>query len=160
MKNRLILCLAVAATMIMYACKKTDDKVIDTNFYMTALNNNNSWTAIPFAGFLGDSLYLQGSNSEKAIMMKIKFGSLGKYPLTGNQSLYVTNIGGDVLSVKYVLRADTVSSVTLTSYDADKQIFEGTFDLSFIQTFPVVTNPAKVSFSNGKFRIRRGAFEL
>ncbi|EHQ25299.1 DUF6252 family protein [Mucilaginibacter paludis] len=157
MKTRLTLSLLFLLTII-YSCKKDHDQPAEeTNFYLTALKSNNAWgTNSTYAGFVNDTLYLQGYGNEETLHMKIKFVKIGKYSVTADQCSYFTTIGQDVMLSRYRLRSDTVSSVTITAYDPDKQIFTGTFDLSFIQTYP--SNQAKINFLNGKFRIAKVAF--
>jgi hypothetical protein len=151
--------LLIALSILTYSCKKDKNQTItDTNFYITGLKNNNSWTGTPFAGILGDTLFISGGLSQEGVRMKIKFNSVNSYVLTGNQSDLTQSINGAV-TAQYKLRTDTVSQVNITAYDATNQIYEGNFTLKLVQSYPISANPVRVSFTNGKFRMRRGGFE-
>lgn len=153
--------LAIAVALLFSACKKKDCCNFPvTRDFILAQKNNAQWEADPSgSNILGDTITVSAKSTaggeEEQVGFKIVFDGVGYYTLKANENFYsITKTGA--LSGKYTPDPTHLSSVTIISYNQADKILQGFFELRFLKVSdnPPGTHPDKVSFSDGKFKVK------
>jgi hypothetical protein len=152
---------AIAAALLFSACKKKDCCNFPvTPDFILAQKNNIKWEADPSGSNIqGDTITVAASSNiagqEEEVGFKIVFDGIGYYTLKANENYYRITKSG-TLSGKYTPDPTHLSSVTIISYNQADKILQGFFELRFLKMSdnPPGSHPDKVSFSEGKFKVK------
>ncbi|SEO21666.1 hypothetical protein SAMN05192574_106119 [Mucilaginibacter gossypiicola] len=153
--------LAIAVTLLFSACKKKECCNIQVApDFIIAQKNNIKWEADPSgSNILGDTITVSAKSNiageEEQVGFKIVFDGVGYYTLKANENYYrITK--NNILTGKYAPDPTHLSSATIISYNQTDKILQGFFELRFLKASdsPVGSHPDKVSFSEGKFKVK------
>jgi len=140
-------------SIILLSCNN-DDTPRNPDF-ITSQINEVLWNGVPevYLNQFNDTLKVLGSGSEKVLLFKIKFTGEGIYNLTGDQVIYYTTLGGDIITSSYALDGDKSSRVTISSSNSENNIVGGNFQLSLRQEWSILDDDDEsLSITNGKFK--------
>ncbi|MEQ9301469.1 MAG: DUF6252 family protein [Cyclobacteriaceae bacterium] len=142
----------IVAALGFIACNNDDQ--IERSF-LSAQLNESSWSGrseINRDATNNDTLAILGIGNEEVLVLKVKIDQVGVYVLTGEQAIYYTTVGGDAMTSRYIVDPAHSSQVTITTYDRDRNVVEGVFEVSLIQEWSNPENDLdQLRFTNGQF---------
>ncbi|MBD1392838.1 DUF6252 family protein [Mucilaginibacter glaciei] len=153
--KKLLIAAVIMFAAISFSCKKNDANCCIPPYqpFTTAEKNGAKWdAAVSASKFKGDSVAIVGAQTEERLIMQIKFNGKGLYNLTGNQALFFTTVGQDVITSFYNVDNSTVSTLEITDYNNAKGTITGTYYVA-LKKEPnrYVGAPETIRFLKGRF---------
>jgi hypothetical protein len=135
-----------------FSCKKDSHNPAE-NLFIGATKKNTNWQiSQPSTSYFAnrDSLMIQGVKGEEGITFKIAFHGKGTYQLKGNQAIYFTTLGQDVITSQYQPDATKINTLTITNFNIYTNVVTGNFELNLKKIEGTASLDNALSFTNGK----------
>lgn len=162
MNRRLVFFILILSSALIFSCKK--ENTVDNNVYVLhGQKNDINWSTTQGAYFVPtsnslDSLVLIGQSSGEFLWISIQKNNKGEYIFALDTHLNYS-VGG-VIASTYNLDSSYTNEMNITSITNQIQTIEGKFTLKLKKVTGDASFPLYITFSNGEFKAKRGAFSL